>query len=420
MTVAYVAVLGIYLSTAVLVCMGRTTRRILGLGDPHRAPGRMRMLVVGTFYNEGWFRAHILPLSVTASLETIWVVTDRPLLNVDKVRYLCPPDWALRFPGRVVCRAVLVLWAALRFRPDVLMGYHIMPNALLCLIGASLFGGRSIYQMTGGPIQIMGGGAGSENALLARLKDSSAILESLLFHIVRQFGLVVVRGSGAHKCVLKQQLGRPFVVTGGVDTERFRPNGAAKKYDLVYVSRLVPSKGLEYFLEVVAALRATRARILAAIVGSGPLKDALQARAVSLGITDHVEFLGKQSDVVRILACSRLLVLTSPSEGMSIAVLEGMATGLGVAVTDVGETRDAVENGRTGILLDGGHAAADAAAIGELLEDDARLQTMARAARDLVIKRHSVQAIASSWDSEFTRLIQPTVDRLHIPYRAPA
>ena len=48
--------------------------------------------VTGTFYNPGWFRAHIAPL-VRSGAGTVIVVTDRPLLHLAKVRFSCPPRW---------------------------------------------------------------------------------------------------------------------------------------------------------------------------------------------------------------------------------------------------------------------------------------------------------------------------------------
>ena len=62
-------------------------------------------------------------------------------------------------------------------RAVALMGYHIMPNAVICLLASSLLGGRSIYQMTGGPIQIIGGEAAvaGYDAILSEASEPSLL-----------------------------------------------------------------------------------------------------------------------------------------------------------------------------------------------------------------------------------------------------
>jgi glycosyltransferase involved in cell wall biosynthesis len=242
--------------TALIVHAGRLPRKIARVLPRLRPPGKRVVLLSGTFYNENWFRSHIFPLSASRAIERILVVTDQALFDVPKVTYVCPSPWMTRFLGRSLSRALLVLQIAGRERPDLLMGYHIMPNSLLCLVAAAIFGLESAYQMTGGPIQLIGGGPGSENLLLGRLRRPSRTLERLVFHLVRQFDLVVVRGRSAREFVKWNGLNRNCrIVTGSVDTERFSRDGSLSEYDLVCVSRLIHKKGLEFLLSLVAHLR---------------------------------------------------------------------------------------------------------------------------------------------------------------------
>lgn len=399
---AHVFLFLILICTVLLVHIARFTRRMLGMHKRCRAPGQLRLLLTGTFYNENWFRSHILPLAATESLQRIYVVTDRPLFAVDKVSYICPPGWVLRVLGRTIPRTALMLAAAWRHRPELLMGYHIMPNAILCLLAASIFGGRAIYQMTGGPIQIVGGGVGSENILLRQLTKASPRLEALLFHVVRQFDSVVVRGERARSFVAQNRLSRCCsIVTGSVDVDRFCPDTTRRDIDIAYVSRLVPLKGLDEFLRILSRLAEMRPSLRVALVGDGPLKQDLEQTAKALKIDSHVEFLGKIEDVERILRRSRLFVLTSPSEGMSIAMLEAMATGLPVVVTDVGDLRDMVAPDHTGVLLDSTNPEDAAKAILKVLESRERRSSMSAAARTTAVARFSVEAVAQRWNTIF-------------------
>lgn len=402
---AHAAVFFVLACTALIVHAGRLPRKIARIRPRRRPPGKRVVLLSGTFYNENWFRSHILPLSGSRAIERILVVTDEVLFEVPKVTYIYPCPWMTRYLGRSLSRALLVLQIARRERPDLLMGYHIMPNSLLCLVAAAIFGLESAYQMTGGPIQLIGGGVGSENRLLGRLRRPSRTLERLVFHVVRQFDLVVVRGRSAREFVEWKGLNRNcLIVTGSVDTERFSPDGALPIYDLVCVSRLVPKKGLEFLLSLVAHLRVSSPGVRLALAGDGPLRAALETQARVLGIAENVYFLGRRSDVVEVLRRSRAFILTSPSEGMSIAMLEAMAAGVPVAVTDVGDLRDVVTPGSTGIFLSGDDPVADARAVGELLSNSSNLQAMSRAARRLIEEGYSTTAVTRKWDDFMLKL----------------
>jgi serine acetyltransferase/glycosyltransferase involved in cell wall biosynthesis len=396
----------VILTTTLFVAHGAAIlRRVCGFATPYRPAGRLRLLLTGTFHHDNWIRAHILPLAQAKALERIYVVVDQPRFAVDKVVYVSPPSWARRLFGRKLSRLLLVVGVAARERPDLLMGYHIMPNALLCLVTARLLGLRAAYQMTGGPTQIIGGGVGSENPLLRRLRRPSALLERLAVEAVRQFDLLVVRGRRARAFLDTHGIHTScLVVTGGIDTEHFTPRPVPKEYDIVCVSRLVPNKGVEYLLEVLGRVRHRHPTVRAAVVGDGSMRAELQSHARALGIAANVEFLGSRPDIAAILQRSRLFALTSPSEGMSIAMLEAMSTGLPVAVTDVGELGDAVDPGCTGAFLSGRDSEADAAVLLSLLTDEESFSRMSAAARAVVIERYGVQGIARRWDGFFRTL----------------
>jgi glycosyltransferase involved in cell wall biosynthesis len=395
-----VTVLAILAFVAVAAHTARLFRRIIGLQHRPRPFGEKYLLLTGTFYNEGWFRSHILPLAASEGLGRIFVVTDEPLFDVQHVTYVSALSWATKVFGRVICRMALVMYVGIRERPDLFMGYHIMPNALICLVAARLCGGQAIYQMTGGSTQIIGGGWQSENWLLRRLGGPSIALERLIFHVIRQFDWIIVRGPQAMEFLAKHRLASHCAaITGSVDVDTFHPRQCGREYDIVYVSRLVPCKGLEYFLFVLKELTRRRPTLRAAIVGDGPLMRHLREQAMELGISTNVEFLGRRNDMNEVFCRSRLFMLLSPREGMSIAMLEAMASGLPAVVTDVGELSDMLGDGKAGILVNQDSPEETAAVVDSILCDSGRLVSMALDARHAIETRASVKAIASRWNA---------------------
>jgi len=121
-----------------------------------------------------------------------------------------------------------------------------------------------------------------------------------------------------------------------------------------------------------------RAQLL--LVGEGPLREALQKEVVRARIP-NVQFLGHRGDVEVILSASDVFVLPSRREGLPRSIQEAMATGKPVIATDVRGSRDLVEDGVTGLLVEVGDATGLAQAITRLLRDNELRMRMGRAAQ---------------------------------------
>ena len=131
-----------------------------------------------------------------------------------------------------------------------------------------------------------------------------------------------------------------------IDLETFKPLNLrtfellnfSKRYDLIFVGRLVKNKGIELFLKTVAELAGK-----ALIVGDGPLRESLKLKVKNLGLEDKVTFHGwakDASEIATLINQAKLLVVTSYNEGGPRVLLEALACGVPVVTTDVGIARD--------------------------------------------------------------------------------
>lgn len=121
----------------------------------------------------------------------------------------------------------------------------------------------------------------------------------------------------------------------------------------VIVANLISYKGHADLLNAFALIHSQIDkpwRLLCVGRDSGILK-SLQAQAVKLGISDNVSFLGSRSDSMEIMAASDIGILCSHEEGFSNAILEGMAAGLAMVVTDVGGNAEAVLDLHSGFVV---------------------------------------------------------------------
>jgi len=157
---------------------------------------------------------------------------------------------------------------------------------------------------------------------------------------------------------------RVDVIYNGLEPERFtgldpgnrrrlREDLGLADHDLVVgiVANLRPVKGLRDFVEAAARVAAEIPQARFVVVGRGPEESKLRELAESLGIGSKMRFAGARPDVPDLLQAFDVGVLASHFESFSNSVLEYIAAGLPVVVTDVGGVREAVEEGRQGFIV---------------------------------------------------------------------
>lgn len=120
------------------------------------------------------------------------------------------------------------------------------------------------------------------------------------------------------------------------------------------VGRFDPVKNLPMLVRSLAAARAREPRIRGLMVGDGPELRAVRELVERVGLKDSVHLSGYRRDARRFVQCLDLFVLSSLSEGASIALLEAASAGVPVAVTDAGGNPEIVMAGQTGWVVPSG------------------------------------------------------------------
>jgi len=144
---------------------------------------------------------------------------------------------------------------------------------------------------------------------------------------------------------------RVTTVWNGIDTEKFPFRGPCPGGPAVVVARLAEVKNIDALIRAIPLVVESVPRFTLRIVGDGPCRAALEALTTVLGLQAHVTFTGEADNVPQQLGQGSMFVLPSLSEGVSLSLLEAMATGLPVVATSVGGNVEVVIDGETGFLV---------------------------------------------------------------------
>jgi L-malate glycosyltransferase len=356
-------------------------------------------IIVSTTLSSNLVRGKLLPLVELPEVREIILVQDDPAPRMPKVRSAALGHARRGRLLHVVFRVMVMCIEILRRRPSVVMGIYMMPHGLIAYLLGRLTWRRVCIHVIGGPREVIDGGYWNEE-----VRRPNKHLERLYLEVLRRADLVMAVGSQTKKYLASHGVSpdRIHVMSSKIDARRFRPTSAHRDYDLILAARLIKLKRVDLFLRIVADLKLRHPHIRAAILGDGPLRCDLEKLANSLGVGDHVEFPGFHEQTQDYYTRAKVFVLTSSTEGLSLAMLEAMACGLPAVVPAVGDLADVVRDGVTGYLIeDNGEEAVVqnvfVAALDDLLEHAELRDTLGDNARSTILHGYTVEDGARSW-----------------------
>jgi glycosyltransferase involved in cell wall biosynthesis len=175
------------------------------------------------------------------------------------------------------------------------------------------------------------------------------------------------------------------------------------------VARLVPFKGHRVLLDAIAIVVREHPRVLFPIIGDGELQDDLSAQARTLGIEQHVRFLGFQDHLEEWYPAFDIYTHSSlelAAEMFPIAILRALAAALPAVCTRVGGIALMIEDGATGHLVPPDDPPALAAALNRVVHDPALRRTMGLAAGERFKKNFHAAAMAEKVEQVYLRALQ--------------
>ena len=204
-------------------------------------------------------------------------------------------------------------------------------------------------------------------------------------------------------------------ILNGVDVEMFQRNIdiTAKRAEFQIggnelvigsVGRLVPVKDYLTLLKTFKIIVSKMKNCRLVILGDGVLRAELEAYTETEGLSQNVIFLGSRRDVPEIMPIFDVFTLSSLSEGLPIAILEAMATGVPVVATRVGGVPEVVVDGRTGLLVPPRNPEKLAEAIISILFDRGKIQLMGAAGRLRIEEKFNLTNTARSYEQVYHKV----------------
>lgn len=311
------------------------------------------------------------------------------------------------------CGVQLYKVNGLFFRYDFIFLYRlycfvkkIKPDCIHTLLWAANVTGRIVARLLGIPVV----------SALHNNVDQDGLIRSLIDRYTLQLSHKLVAVSdGVAQSLRRRDPWIPAtkiqVIQNGIDTKRiddiYHNNNARDELGLSEnhfvigsVGRFVPLKNYGFLLEQMALLCSYYSHVHLVLIGTGPQEQELRKKAQNLGIAGRVSFLINRQ-ALQYYSLFDCFVLTSPKEGISIALLEAMAFGLPSVVTNAADGHAVLRSGVDGLVIPAGDSDLFVVALRQLIENDALRVRLGTEARRTVVAHFNLERMIRDYQKLF-------------------
>ncbi len=224
--------------------------------------------------------------------------------------------------------------------------------------------------------------------------------------------------NGFLKCFQSQAeklTGKITVIENGIDINLIKSKSqdidksslGFGEQDFVFgaVGRLESIKSYDLLIRAFGLLKKDTNDIKLCFVGSGSQEIFLKELVNSLGLSKKIIFMGNQTNPYSFYKFFDCFVISSKSEGLSIALLEAMAFGLPIISTKYSDRHDILENNINGLLVEPGNLLALKNAMQKIYEDKGLRVLMGKNNIELIEKRYSIEHVVNSYNKLYQKLI---------------
>jgi len=204
----------------------------------------------------------------------------------------------------------------------------------------------------------------------------------------------------------------------GIDLNKFKPQLIEKKKELrkkygysdtdfilIYVAEMSYRKHQDLLINVVNILKTKIPVLKLLLVGTGELLDKYIVQAKRLKLEQHINFLGYRNDIPNLVSIADVSVSSSRQEGLPVNVMEAMATGLPLVVTNCRGNRDLVKDGENGYVVEIDDVYGFAKAVEKLYNSEELRKSFSKKSLE-IIKEYSLDKVREDMSKIYNNMIK--------------
>lgn len=250
--------------------------------------------------------------------------------------------------------------------------------------------------------------------------NGAPLLNWMIYYPAEKFlsrftdGLITINQED-YRRAQKFHAGKTILIPGvGIDLDKFQKKEPTRqeirnklgipesKIILMSVGELTKRKNHMVMIEALARLK--EYDILYVICGDGPLKAQLRAKAEELGVRDRLKLLGFRKDIAELHKMADIFVFPSLQEGLPVALMEAMASGLPIVASKIRGNEDLISNNQGGYLVSPTDSEQVAKAIEKMIQNPKKRKKMEE--RNLeIITKYGQETVLQKMDEFFDEIV---------------
>ena len=327
----------------------------------------------------------ISPVLDSKYVEKVYLVrnTKMQYSHFKLVQYSVFKPFRKILPLRELNRVISSVYILLFKRIDIILSIHFLMHGVYGYFLSKIFKKKHIFLFIESPRKYT--------------KDR------LMIKMLKEAYLVGVRGSDSMQYLLEKGIAKDkiFIPPNEFEIQNIRVSNKKKIYDLIYIGNFVDVKDLPLWVDTVECVKKDVPNIKCIMVGDGKEFNSIKERIDSKGLGESIELAGRKSNVNEYIEKSKLLLMTSKSEGLPMVVVECMAYGVPAVVPNVGDIKDLVIEGKNGIIVNTRDSKKFAKEIINILRDEKRYREMSQECIESIkrmVKDTSHDKLVKLWD----------------------
>ena len=268
-------------------------------------------------------KTKLIGLQNNRAIQKIYLVRQSPLQGTNVINVTPSPYVAQSRFLFEVWRICQLLCLMSKKDNQIAIGIQFFLHGFTAIIAAKIFRKKSIVWLIGSDVMLHG---------------QKKTLKFLFNCLLMKCDVILVMGNKMRSFLVGITPSKIIEMQSYIDPDIYRPTEPiVKKWDIGFIGNLVEVKRVDIILQAISINKNKGKCYRAVIVGDGPLRASLEAISSKLGISDLVKFIGVRSDISALINCTRLIALSSKSEGLPAILLESAFCGTPSISSDVGE-----------------------------------------------------------------------------------